>query len=175
MNNSIIKQELVDVNLKFISIAVLSSLLIAASAQVTVSIGPVPVTLQTFSVIFLTLVLGRKLALTSLAMYIVEILCGLPVMANFHTLSLSLMNFGYILAFIPLVFILTNSANKDSQIKTFALACLSNLVIYIIGAGWLGMFIGFNQNLLLVGVIPFIIPDMIKAIVAIKLARMINQ
>lgn len=158
-----------------VAIAVLASVLIATSAQVAIYLGPVPITLQTFSVIFLALILGRKIALMSIGFYLLEIFSGLPVMASFQTLNpLSVMNFGYIIAFVPLVLMLTQVSNYQKKSAIFLLACLSNLVVYTIGSLWLGLFIGFSTNLLYVGVLPFLIPDVIKAVCAISLAKSVN-
>ncbi len=157
-------------------IVVLSSALIAASAQVTIRIATVPFTLQTFSVMFLSLVLGRRLAVLSVFAYITEILLGMPVMSSFHTLNpMSIMNFGYILACLPLAWYFGSIKSVPTKLSFFIKALIANLIVYAIGLLWLGAFIGYNANLLLVGFVPFIIPDMIKAIVALKLAKSITN
>ncbi len=155
-----------------ITIVAVSSLLIAASAQVTLQIGIVPITLQTFSVIFLALVLGRKLAMAAVLTYIGEIFFGMPVMAGLSILNpVSLMSLGYIIGCLPLAWYLTTDNKQNTMIKSL----VSNLIVYVVGTAWLGSFIGFNSNLLMVAVVPFIVPDIVKTIVAIKLANSLNN
>ncbi len=154
------------------AVVALASMLIAASAQVTIHVVTVPFTLQTFSVMFLSLVLGRKLAVLSVFAYITEILAGMPVMSNFQTLNpISIMNFGYIIACLPLAWYFGNIKATSSKYAILKHAFIANLIVYSFGLLWLGAFIGYNLNLLIVGFVPFIIPDLIKAIIASSIAK----
>ncbi len=158
-------------------IALVASFAIALSAQIVIPIGIIPITLQTFMVALITLLFGRNTAVLTVIMYIIEILSGLPFMAGANVLNpVSLMNFGYIIAFIPLAFVLGTIADRETKykLKTIILVVtVANLIVYTCGVLWLGIFIGFDQNLLIVSVLPFIIPDVIKMTFAVLISKTI--
>lgn len=60
-----------------------ASLLLAASAQITVPFYPVSFTLQTITVSFLAYILGKRLAVAAVAIYLLEGFYGLPVFAKY--------------------------------------------------------------------------------------------
>ena len=55
---------------KIILIAVLGSLLLTISAKVKIPFYPVPMTMQTFVVLFLGLAFGYKVGLTTVTLYL---------------------------------------------------------------------------------------------------------
>ena len=68
--------------LKIVSILILGSLLLTISAKIKIPFYPVPMTMQTFVVIFLGLAFGSKLATATVGLYLIEGLIGLPVFSN---------------------------------------------------------------------------------------------
>ncbi len=158
-------------------IALIASFIIALSAQIIIPIGIIPITLQTFMVALITLLFGRNTAVLTVSMYITEILSGMPFMAGANVLNpASLMNFGYIVAFIPLAYVLGTIADRETKykLKTIILVVtIANIIVYTCGALWLGLFIGFDQNLLMIGVLPFIVPDVIKMTCAVLISKII--
>ena len=68
--------------LKNILLAILGSILLAVSAKIKVPFYPVPMTMQTFMVIFIGIAFGWKLGLLTVAIYLVEGAIGLPVFAG---------------------------------------------------------------------------------------------
>jgi biotin transport system substrate-specific component len=64
------------------SLIVLSSLFVAAMAQLSIPLQPVPVTGQTFAVLLVGMVLGSRRGALALAAYLGEGLAGLPVFAE---------------------------------------------------------------------------------------------
>ena len=67
-----------------LSLALAGSILMALMAQIRIYVpfSPVPITGQTFGVLFLGAVLGGKIGALSMVFYIVEGLSGLPVFAG---------------------------------------------------------------------------------------------
>lgn len=174
INNSIEtfnKRELVNT----VVFSVLGAVLITLSAQVTINIGLVPITLQTFSVMLLALLTNKKVALISITMYVSEIFMGLPVLSNFQVLTpQSMITFGYIIAFYPLAIGLTKvKANIEnySTVMLLFIGLAINMVVYAIGTIWIGMLTGFSLQIIYATVLPFIIPDLIKIFVALKIAK----
>ena len=68
--------------LKIVSILILGSLLLTISAKIKIPFYPVPMTMQTFVVIFLGLAFGSKLATATVGIYLIEGLIGLPIFSN---------------------------------------------------------------------------------------------
>ncbi len=156
-------------------LSVLGAVLITLSAQVTINIGIVPITLQTFAVMLLALLTNKKVALISITMYLGEIFMGLPVLSNFQVISpQSLITFGYIIAFYPLAIALAKVKTNINQYSTFSLVLMGlaiNMMVYAIGTLWIGMLSGFSVQIIYVTVLPFILPDLIKIVVALKIAK----
>ena len=137
-------------------------------AWISVPLGPVPVTLQTFAVFLGAALLGSKRGTLAVAVYILLGVVGLPVFSGFKTLNP--VTFGYVLGFLPLG-MLTAAAEKLFPGKKLALPLgmvLGLLVCYLIGTVWFyyvmhfrGTAYGFGQILGLC-VVPFILPDLVK-------------
>ena len=67
---------------KVILVAVLGTLLLTISAKIKIPFYPVPMTMQTFVVLFLGIMLGSKIGLLTISLYLFEGIFGLPVFAG---------------------------------------------------------------------------------------------
>ena len=67
---------------KIILIAITGTLLLTISAKIKIPFYPVPMTMQTFVVLFLGIVLGPKIGLLTVSLYLFEGIFGLPVFAG---------------------------------------------------------------------------------------------
>jgi len=67
---------------KIILLALLGTLLLTISAKVKIPFYPVPMTMQTFVVLFLGIALGPKIGLLTVSLYLFEGIFGLPVFAG---------------------------------------------------------------------------------------------
>ena len=65
-----------------VALVLAGSVLIAISAQISVPMFPVPMTLQTLAVILVGLTLGARMGAASVLAYLAEGAAGLPVFAN---------------------------------------------------------------------------------------------
>jgi biotin transport system substrate-specific component len=158
------------------SIIVVGSLFVAAMAQLSIPLQPVPITGQTLAVLLVGMVLGSKRGALALATYLGEGLLGLPVFAEANSGLATVMGprGGYLIGFIAaawLVGLLAERGFDRSLFKTLGAMLAGNLVIYAFGLAWLSTFpfvsglIG-EAGLLSLGMLPFLIGDALKAILA---------
>ena len=61
---------------------ILGSIALTISAKIKIPFYPVPMTMQTFVVLFLGVSLGYKIGLASVGLYLFEGILGLPVFSN---------------------------------------------------------------------------------------------
>ena len=61
---------------------ILGSIALTISAKIKIPFYPVPMTMQTFVVLFLGISLGYKIGLASIGLYLFEGIIGLPVFSN---------------------------------------------------------------------------------------------
>ena len=67
---------------KSLVVIVLGSIALTISAKIKIPFYPVPMTMQTFVVLFLGISLGHKIALATIGLYLIEGILGLPVFSN---------------------------------------------------------------------------------------------
>ena len=164
---------------KIILIAVLGSLLLTISAKVKIPFYPVPMTMQTFVVLFLGLAFGYKVGLATVTLYLLEGIFGLPVFANSPEKGIGLIYFtgptmGYLIGFLVAVYFtrfrkdLLNWSNyKSLNVLATFLALFTKLVIsvsfiYILGLLWLGYLIGWDKPIFELGAQPFLLAELFK-------------
>jgi len=151
-------------------LAILGSLFVAAAAQISVPMIPVPMTLQTLAVLAVGGAYGARLGAATLALYALEGAVGLPVFANFSGGYHVLLGptGGYIVGFIlaaGLVGYLVEKGWGDNVVKLCGIMLLGAAVLYVPGLLWLAKFTGFSA-VLQAGMIPFIPGDIVKAVLA---------
>lgn len=126
-------------------LAVLGSLFVAICAQVQIPLWPVPVTGQTFAVLVVGMAFGWRLGGATLLLYLAEGAVGLPVFANFAAGPgvLAGPTGGYIVGFVLAAAAIGYLAQRgwDRSVWRTAIAMLiGNVVLYVPGLIWLGMF-----------------------------------
>ena len=77
-----IKKNGIAKQIKNISIIIISSLILTISSKIQTPLAPVPVTMQTFAVLFLGMAFGYKIATASVILYLFQGAIGLPVFAK---------------------------------------------------------------------------------------------
>ncbi len=153
-------------------LVILGSFLIGLSAQAVVRLPftPVPITGQTFAVLLVGFALGWQRGALSLALYLLEGAMGLPVFSSggFGVTWLLGPTGGYLLGFVPaagLVGYLAEHGVDRHWYTTLLAFALGQFVIYLVGASWLSVFVGVGSAIQ-AGVLPFLIGDVIKAVLA---------
>lgn len=148
----------------------------ALAARVTIHLPftPVPVTLQTLAVVLSGLVLGGRGGAAAQLVYLGLIAAGLPFDSNgLGPASFFGPTAGYLVGFVPAAF----AAGWLSELlprrrwTNFAAAVAGMLLIYLVGAGWLAVFLGNWRGAWVAGVLPFILPDLAKALIAAGVAE----
>ncbi len=152
-------------------LVVVFSAFVALTAQVSLPLLPVPLTLQTLGVLFTGAVLGSKRGTLALLLYVAEGAIGLPVFAG----GLSGIGVligptgGYLVGFIVAAGVVGLLAERgwDRRLIGAALAMVvGNLVIYAFGVAWLTVVLGDLRTALVQGMLIFIIGDLIKIVIA---------
>jgi biotin transport system substrate-specific component len=154
-----------------VALVIGGTLLVALSTLVIIPLPftPVPLTLQTFSVLLVGAVLGSKRGVASMALYALAGVAGVPWFSQQQS-GWSFASFGYILGFILaayLVGVLAERGNDRHVLKTVGLMVLGNLAIYAVGVPGLMLFTGMSLGkAIALGVVPFLIGDAIKIALA---------
>jgi len=169
-------------SLEKLRMVVLSSLmaaLTAVGAYIHVPIGPVPIVLSTLFVILSGLLLGSFWGLASTGLYLLVGAIGLPVFAGGKG---GLAHFlgptgGYLFGFALASWLtgLISERSPGSLILDISAVIIGSLVIYGAGVPWLKVVTQMSwSKTFMVGVIPFLIGDAVKAVVAIIVARAVR-
>lgn len=145
------------------------TLLIALTAQIRIPLWPVPVTGQTFGVLLIAAVLGRRSIFSVLA-YLAFGFAGLPVFAAGAAGmgQLAGPTGGYLLGFVAAAYVVGWLAESGWD-RTFGRAVpamlIGNVIIYGFGLLWLTQFVPWPGTLQ-AGLVPFIPGDVLKILLA---------
>lgn len=152
------------------------SLFIALLSQISIHLGftPVPVTLQSLAVLLIGALLGSKRGALAVASYIFEGLIGFPVFAGgcYGYAQVIGPTGGYLFGFIIAAWIvgsLLEKGWKENFGRTLVALLIGNSVIYMSGVIVLSVYVGGFKNALLLGVLPFILGDILKTFIATSL------
>ena len=153
--------------IKSLFLAILGSILLAVSAKIKIPFYPVPMTMQTFVVLFLGIFLGWKLGLFTVTLYLLEGIAGLPVFAGTPEKGLGLVYFtgptmGYLIGFLAAVLFAGYFNFDNNFFKNFIKLLFSVSFIYIFGLIWLGSLIGWNKPIFELGAQPFLLAELFK-------------
>ena len=164
--------------LKYIIITFIGSILLTISAKVKIPFYPVPMTMQTFVVLFLGVSFGYKIGLATVGLYLFEGIIGLPVFSNSPEKGIGLVYFtgptmGYLVGFLGATFLAGYLNFKTNIISIFFKLILSVSVIYILGILWLGNLIGWDKPVIQLGASPFLLAKLFKILILTLLAKKI--
>lgn len=148
---------------------------VALLAKVSFYIGPVPITGQTLGVILVGAALGARRGAVSLTSYMLLGLAGLPIFAGpiagpAYVLAPS---FGFIVGFIPAAFVagwFAQRAWDRRPVLAFVGFVAASIIPFLIGVPYMALIlanvIGADVSfgsIMGAGVLPFIVPGLIKA------------
>ena len=174
----LIKQNSHSKIIKSLLVIFLGSLILAISAKIKIPFYPVPMTMQTFVVLFLGISLGYKVALATVGLYLLEGILGLPVFSNSPERGIGLAYFtgptmGYLIGFLFACFFASFIKKNDNYLIIFLKLILSVSAIYILGILWLGALIGWDKPIFELGVMPFLIAEIFKITLLTVVAKKI--
>ena len=174
----LIKQNTQSQIIKSLIIIFFGSIVLAISAKIKIPFYPVPMTMQTFVVLFLGLSFGYKVALATVGLYLLEGIVGLPVFSNSPEKGVGLFYFtgptmGYLIGFLTACFLASFVKLNDNYLIIFTKLILSVSTIYIFGVLWLGTLIGWDKPIIELGVAPFLLAEIFKIALLTILAKKI--
>ena len=164
--------------LKYLLIIFLGSILLTISSKIKIPFYPVPMTMQTFVVLFLGMSFGYKIGLATVSLYLLEGIIGLPVFSNSPEKGVGIIYFtgptmGYLIGFLFATFLAGYFNFKVNVFYTFLKLIISVSVIYILGVFWLGNLIGWDKPIIQLGVTPFLLAELFKVSILAILAKKI--
>lgn len=167
------------VKLRLVVFASFMTALMAVGAYIHVPIGPVPIVLTNLFVLLSGLLLGSWWALASTSLYVLLGAIGLPVFYGAKGGMAHLLGptGGYLAGFIISSFFTGLISEKFRyDIKGDILAVIfGSIIIYCLGLPWLKLITKMSwTKIFILGMIPFLPGDAIKAILAIILARSVR-
>ena len=144
------------------AVVVLGTLLLTASAKIQVPFWPVPMTMQTFVVLFLGAALGPRLGALTVLLYLAQGAGGLPVFAGTPEKGLGIAYMagptgGYLIGFVAAASVVGWLAERGwdrSVLRLFVAMAVGHLVLFAFGVMWLAQLVGLEKAWLL-GVVPF--------------------
>ena len=174
----LIKQNTQSQIIKSLIVIFFGSIVLAISAKVKIPFYPVPMTMQTFVVLFLGISFGYKIGLATVILYLVEGIIGLPVFSNSPERGVGLVYFtgptmGYLIGFLSACYLASFIKESDNYLKIFLKLILSVSTIYILGILWLGTLIGWDKPVIQLGVTPFLLAEITKIFLLTILAKKI--
>ena len=169
-NNKIIKNAI---------IVFLGTILLTISAKVKIPFYPVPMTMQTFVVIFLGMCFGYKLGLATVALYLIEGIVGIPVFSNSPEKGVGMIYFtgptmGYLLGFIIAVYVTGKFNFNKNYLLNFIKIFFSVLPIYVLGLLWLGILIGWDKPIFDLGAKPFLLAELFKIFLLVIISTKVD-
>ena len=166
-----------------------SAALITICSWISIPLGPVPFTLQTLGILAVMLTIGGRRGTIAVLVYLALGACGVPVFAGFKGGIVSFIGptGGFLIGFViaALVYWLLEKALfkrlMNTPVKTWIFGLLGfvifEVVMYVIGVIWFMTVYAAQTGPVglatVMGwcVIPFIIPDIVKMIVAVLIGE----
>ena len=157
---------------------ILGSIALTISAKIKIPFYPVPMTMQTFVVLFLGVSLGYKIGLASVGLYLFEGILGLPVFSNSPEKGVGLIYFtgptmGYLIGFLTAGFLASKINSKDSFLLVLSKLIVATSTIYILGLFWLGTLIGWDKPIFALGAKPFLLAEIFKVVLLALITKQI--
>ena len=157
---------------------ILGSLALTISAKIKIPFYPVPMTMQTFVVLFLGISLGFKIGLASVGLYLLEGIVGLPVFSNSPEKGVGLIYFtgptmGYLIGFLTASYLASKINSSDNFLLVLTKLTIATSTIYILGLLWLGTLIGWDKPIFTLGAKPFLLAEIFKVVLLALITKQI--
>ena len=128
---------------KDMTITAVMAALLCVAGPLSISIGPIPLSLASFAVYLAGAVLGAKKGTLAVAIYLLLGLVGVPVFSGFQGGFQKLIGVtgGYLIGYLPCALITglavtPNSPETGPQWKLPTFMVLGTAVLYLIGTAW---------------------------------------
>ncbi len=162
--------------IKYILIIFMGSILLAISSKIKIPFYPVPMTMQTFVVLFLGMSFGYKVGLATVGLYLIEGIIGFPVFSNSPEKGIGITYFtgptmGYLIGFLFATFFAGYFNFKGNVFNNFIKLSISVSTIYMLGILWLGTLIGWDKPIIELGATPFLLAELFKISILSLMAK----
>jgi biotin transport system substrate-specific component len=157
-------------------LAIAGTLLLTLSAKTKVMLGPVDMSLQTLAIFLIAAAFGMRLAVATLVLYMLEGAMGFPVFQSTPEKGIGLAYMvgttgGYLAGFVVMAAIAGWAADRGfdrNPFKLFGALLVAEVIMMAMGFAWLATIIGAEKAWQF-GVVPFIVPDLVKVALAASL------
>jgi biotin transport system substrate-specific component len=151
-------------------IALFAAIVITLSAKFQIPFWPVPMTLHTLAVFLTAALLGPRIGVAAMVLYLGAGAMGWPVFANSPERGIGLAYMvgptgGYLLGYLAASAIVGYLAAGWGLIRRLLVMLIALGVVYALGVAWLARFVP-NDALLASGVTPFLLGDILKVVAA---------
>ena len=162
--------------------AIIGSLILWASAKISVPFWPVPMTLQTGAVALIAAAYGWRLGVATVVLYLFEGALGLPVFTGTPERGIGLPYMmgptgGFLLGFIVEAAVVGWLAERGfgrNPFKLFGAMVFGDALVFVIGFAWLAWFAALASGAHGIGasaafangVVPFVLGDLVKLALA---------
>ncbi len=162
-----------------VAMVLIGTLLLTISAKLSVQIGPVPVSLQTFAVAALAGAFGWRIGTATVVAYLLEGAVGIPVFAAGGGIAYLMgPTGGFLLGFVPMAYVIGLAADRGASrnVVTLAISMLiADALLFVLGFAWLVLVLASLKGVSPAAVIPgafdaavkpFVIWDILKMVFA---------
>jgi biotin transport system substrate-specific component len=148
------------------TIVVVGAALMTLAAKVQIPFWPVPMTLHTLAVMGFTVAFGPRLAISTFLAYLAAGAAGLPVFAGSPERGVGLAYMvgptgGYLAGYLVACWLVGVLAAGKGTLGRLGAMLIGMAPVYGLGVAWLAFFIP-ARDLLTVGVLPFLLGDLVK-------------
>ena len=163
-----------------IFIVLIGTIVLAISSKIKIPFYPVPMTMQTFVILFLGIAFGWKIGVLTVSLYLFEGIIGLPVFSGTPEKGLGFIYFtgptmGYLFGFLIAVFF-AGFFNYDKNIfKNFIKLTFATSFIYVLGLIWLGNLMGWDKPIFELGAKPFLLAELFKILLITAMVASIKK
>lgn len=157
----------------FFFLCLLLSFIIALCGEIRIFLffTPVPIVLQMQIIFLLAFLFGPNKAAFATFLFILQAILGLPVLPS--SLFFTLTKGYYIGYFFASMVIGSLISNNKSYLRAFMVSLLGNIIVYFCGFLFFSFYLGMTKAFIL-GIFPFIIPDLIKNLIIVQFLRIFN-
>jgi biotin transport system substrate-specific component len=154
-----------------VAMVLFGSVLVAVSAQVSVPMFPVPMTLQTLAIMLVGLTYGWRLAGATMVTYLAQGAMGFPVFAGGAAGLAPLMGptagflFGFIVMAVAMGWLVERGLSRGFGL--FAAAVIATALLFVPGVLWLTAATPLDMaGAFMAGAAPFLVGEVVKAAIA---------
>jgi len=172
--SSSILDQYISYNVYKIAFFILGVILLTVSSKYKIPLGPVPFSLQTFVVLFISSTMGI-VGFYSVLSYFILGLLGLPIFTLGGGMGYVLLpSFGYLVGMVLASYLIAHMSKNlfDKNIFKLTMAIfLGTFVIFFCGIIHMAIFLNFGFEVALInGLVPFIYTELLKIALAITIS-----